>query len=787
MRVDCETWIYTTLKETNVSSEEQNVPQDLTDSLSSEPRAILFNNDDLIIEQKIQLDQQIYSDGSSDNDNDNELENKKFVCTKIANHKGFDINVELINNGSFKNIKMVEPDISKSNLTRENLASSSMSSDSPSYINCVSIPIIQEREPSREYSIQESIQMTLTWESFQQLLNNCLDCYTLRDSIEVIEECIKLENYLNSEFQLNEKDLYFSNQKQIIDYLNITLKKKLFSLSQSSELFRQHKKELLCVLTSKLSPATLSEVLSNFEQLEKRYHDLLESIKSRLKLKLAKLENNLHVWNEFDALCQKLNKIFDTNSGCEQSNLQYRSLLIEINDSLDNLKEYHSLLSSTCNESKYFEMKNFIILYELKLSRLRESHEAAVNNQEFYLKYFTKSNEYEENVYYENQNSHSPKNNQSDKIIDDERWTPCQMNKVCDTSYRTTPHEVPVSNEKYYSEVRSNDENVKLRQRNRNLSTNNVYTKTPSTEKLNTRPRSFFDNRVNFDCTENYNAPSLKKVETSDKSTFTINEMSTQTEQYLNDHQIFSNQYTSKNYSKNSRKHLTGSPETDGKTLLLEAYLRNNDNLVHNENSHTSQIGSSRSSTSLLPNALNKPNTKRKSLTLTTGTRESGIGTYIDDEIGTSSCELEFVKTNSSDKKIDYQTDHESLSKINDNSSTNELFYISNASKKCNSKTVKSRSVKRNELSKQSYSIKVNKARTDKSSSETISKTLYSPIASNDENKTFWFSWFFKTIFKFLLFFLTIIFVIFVYFFYSIALNPSCCDYQRNYLMFNIS
>ena len=166
--------------------------------------------------------------------------------------------------------------------------------------------------------------------------------------------------------------------------------------------------------------------------------------------------------------------------------------------------------------------------------------------------------------------------------------------------------------------------------------------------------------------------------------------------------------------------------------------------------------------------------------------RESGIGTYIDDEIGTSSCDLDFSKTsnnNTADKKLtnSYQnTDTESLDKLNlDNSagSTNEAYYSNNNQQNKMNKSHKSKSKFRH-LSK--------------------SKTVYVESAKNaqflleediifESKATGWFSWFFKTFFAFLLFFLTIIFVIFVYFFYSLVLNPSCCDYQRQYLMFNVS
>lgn len=125
-----------------------------------------------------------------------------------------------------------------------------------------------------------------------------------------------------------------------------------------------------------------------------------------------------------------------------------------------------------------------------------------------------------------------------------------------------------------------------------------------------------------------------------DKSTFTINEISTQTEEpfeyhmnqvltrehlrTIEQHGHFTKRFTNKDNSSSSVENhkptdLTGT-ESDGKQLLLEAYLRNNESLAQ-EQQESSQTASSQSSSSLLPSALKgKSGKKRKSLT-TTGTR----------------------------------------------------------------------------------------------------------------------------------------------------------------------
>ncbi len=153
--------------------------------------------------------------------------------------------------------------------------------------------------------------------------------------------------------------------------------------------------------------------------------------------------------------------------------------------------------------------------------------------------------------------------------------------------------------------------------------------------------------------------------------------------------------------------------------------------------------------------------------------RESGIGTYMDDEIATSSCDLDFLKIVDQNQKQNLHNTTDNESKTNDNNSSINGEYYRNTlnSKKAG---VKSKSQKLQKLSKSDPKVEQFDCLRDLSESES------SP-------KTGWFSWFFKTLFTFLLFFLTIIFVVMVYVFYSLVLNPSCCDYQRNYLMFNLS
>ena len=86
MRVDCETWIYTTVKESD----------DTKNPLGGKDKEVTFKkNDDIVIEQKIQLDQQLYSDSGSESDE--QVAANGPVVTKIVNDKGLDINFQLVN------------------------------------------------------------------------------------------------------------------------------------------------------------------------------------------------------------------------------------------------------------------------------------------------------------------------------------------------------------------------------------------------------------------------------------------------------------------------------------------------------------------------------------------------------------------------------------------------------------------------------------------------------------------------------------------------------------------
>ena len=124
------------------------------------------------------------------------------------------------------------------------------------------------------------------WHLVESLLNEQLDMRTFRQVIEVVEEFIRLDSYLNSEITLYEREqaLHFSTQQQIIDYINKSLKGKLYNLSQLSALFAISKvkfNKLLANHKPPLQPTHLIYINSLFDEIERDFVNLFELIKSK--------------------------------------------------------------------------------------------------------------------------------------------------------------------------------------------------------------------------------------------------------------------------------------------------------------------------------------------------------------------------------------------------------------------------------------------------------------------------------------------------------------------------
>ena len=364
--------------------------------------------------------------------------------------------------------------------------------------------------------------------------------------------------------------------------------------------------------------------------------------------------------------------------------LKYRNLIILINNHLNSLKEKHRLLSSTCTESKYFEMKNLIIVYELKFKQLRDKYEA------------------DEAILFD---------------LQQQTVAAEQTHLVCDeTAFENTSQLVP-----------------------------------------------------------------SKRVATCDKSTFTVNETATQTDASPYLAEPIDQQYSSKMFNKKlvcKRLSLTETAESDGKQLLLEAYLMNNKNLTN--------AGSSSSSCLLADLNNSKSKKKQRNSQTTSGTRESGLGTFNDDEVASSSCEFEFKTSDSCKLQSDeVNLSDESLdSKLNDNSSVNEA----DLEGAYHNRTSPKQFLKVKKLQRPHKSMNEKAKRGGLSSDKSAANFVHrSSDKSAAESGLSWILYFLRKFFSFLLILLPVCFLLFVYFFYILFLNQNCCDLNRNYLFLNIS
>jgi hypothetical protein len=171
----------------------------------------------------------------------------------------------------------------------------------------------------------------------------------------------------------------------------------------------------------------------------------------------------------------------------------------------------------------------------------------------------------------------------------------------------------------------------------------------------------------------------MKKVETSDKSTFTINEASTQTDTQsgtkanqsivqelpvINETpNLHYNDSNNRSYPNKSKKH---NRESDGKKLLLEAYLRNNNN---NNNNNMTNGGSTPSS--------GQTNSKKCSL-LKLGIKsvlESGIGTISgNDDDDDDDDNDDSLRSLGRDCNMEYDSISESIDEANDDNNKEHIY-----------------------------------------------------------------------------------------------------------------
>lgn len=296
-----------------------------------------------------------------------------------------------------------------------------------------------------------------------------------------------------------------------------------------------------------------------------------------------------------------------------------------------------------------------------------------------------------------------------------------------------------------------------------------------------------------------------RRLETSDKSTATIHNECTQTENLysseLDDAVVASSPVNlminsplirdqdlrsmDRLYSNNSYRH-----HTSGKKLLLEAYLRNNnDNLESN--------GSCSSSS--------KTDKNKKCLT----TRESGIGTTNDDEGDSIQNDHYFKEIENEKLSVCDEEDklvgadgfvlsnQKRVRKRLKSNKNKEDFKKSNLNKLKSIASVSTSSTSSASLNKEFTPQRLNTEKftrskpMNKKSMEEISNSFLAQSQSSSST-TVPDSASSSTLNKILRFFLIFlipllcILLVLVYFIYRTYLNPSCCDFKRNYLFINV-
>ena len=81
-----------------------------------------------------------------------------------------------------------------------------------------------EMYDNRNY-LDSSLDNISKWEDFNESLNYYLALFSFNDATCLIREFIKLEEYLNCEYNVNEreKNMYFASQEKLREYLNQNL------------------------------------------------------------------------------------------------------------------------------------------------------------------------------------------------------------------------------------------------------------------------------------------------------------------------------------------------------------------------------------------------------------------------------------------------------------------------------------------------------------------------------------------------------------------------------------
>lgn len=548
---------------------------------------------------------------------------------------------------------------------------------------------------------------------------------------------------------------------------------------------------------------------------------------------------------------------------------------------MNKLKEALSTLASVCNEIKYFELKNRIIAYEIRFKKFKQLNKPPlvvdddddeliqlnrnISNSQIMHSESSHSNrtrQYDHNHNYRRNDQHQPTARNPQTLITRSKDYYPDTPSVTASSESTTGHRLIVTSSPD-DEVANSNIQIKLNRlttypivstsdsnSSNSSSFGNRYTVSKVTpikiirETTNNQSASSDDlppswnversaelrrrNPANNTSHTFYDSYVKKAVITSDKSTATINDTATQTDDIVLDDLMDMETHPIVNITPVSERLYTRKPgestnhrETEGKKLLLEAYLRNNDNLASLNAQSTS---SSSASSAAVSNKKSSNATNGKMETATIATRESGIGTANDDEVDSSHSaviydsysgqnseqksspnviltkpsdennntskqkkKIKQKQANKSKNLLDESTPNDNHHKLNAKLPSSKLSTTSSCSTSIMDSAANNNANSKLTYSKQrSLSIRHSDRRVAPSPLPPPTPTLPPPNryqASSQQTKSF-----IKRLLNFLILFLIpLLFLLFVYFVYIYFLNPSCCDFKRNYLFINVS
>ena len=303
----------------------------------------------------------------------------------------------------------------------------------------------------------------------------------------------------------------------------------------------------------------------------------------------------------------------------------------------------------------------------------------------------------------------------------------------------------------------------------------------------------------------------IQRPQTSDKCIETINEIGTQT---LDDDDIFyvrnSNTFSSTsienhqlqkhnvnlNHRKKSNNNLSSSklrnrvnrtnssslnsnkPEQCGKKLLLEAYLKTNNNNKSLNNETTTSENETYASEQ------NPFRIETTTTTTTTTTRESGVGTFNEEDIDEIPLTDDYKKDESPKHYKSYHCHNkssdlpENIQKTQSLKATESEKSMKNLDSEISSDIINRKpTMYINGYQNEEENVK-EKSLTKKFSRNQISSKVKSNEDENKSNR--YFKKLLKALFMFSIFLLIIFFVL-----YRFLFNPVCCDLKKNYLFIN--